>query len=399
MTDLKPVEELTFEEALEELEELTSSMASGEATLKESVAGYARGTALLKRCRRELEEARRTIETLRAESDDDEVARSDPLRLRRTTKEREVNSMTEASENDFKVWMTETARHFEWYADSTLPKPGREPRRLIGAMRYAVLGGGKRVRALLAYAAGAVSGASPEALDRAALALELVHAYSLVHDDMPSMDNDTLRRGKPTVHVQYGEATAMLAGDALQTEAFTVLAAVEPPAAAARLCATLARAAGVRGMCGGQALDLAMVGGHPGEAELLRMQAMKTGALIQAAVLCGAQAGDWDRLGDGARGGLAAYADALGVAFQVVDDILDCTQDTATLGKTAGKDEKDDKPTWVSLLGLEGARTRARELHDRANAALALVSADPAVPEGAVDRLAQIADYVIARSH
>ena len=136
--------------------------------------------------------------------------------------------MTEASENDFKVWMTETARHFEWYADSTLPKPGREPRRLIGAMRYAVLGGGKRVRALLAYAAGAVSGASPEALDRAALALELVHAYSLVHDDMPSMDNDTLRRGKPTVHVQYGEATAMLAGDALQTEAFTVLAAVEP---------------------------------------------------------------------------------------------------------------------------------------------------------------------------
>ena len=278
--------------------------------------------------------------------------------------------MTEASENDFKVWMTETARHFEWYADSTLPKPGREPRRLIGAMRYAVLGGGKRVRALLAYAAGAVSGASPEALDRAALALELVHAYSLVHDDMPSMDNDTLRRGKPTVHVQYGEATAMLAG-----------------------------AAGVRGMCGGQALDLAMVGGHPGEAELLRMQAMKTGALIQAAVLCGAQAGDWDRLGDGARGGLAAYADALGVAFQVVDDILDCTQDTATLGKTAGKDEKDDKPTWVSLLGLEGARTRARELHDRANAALALVSADPAVPEGAVDRLAQIADYVIARSH
>ena len=226
-----------------------------------------------------------------------------------------------------------------------------------------------------------------------------MHAYSLVHDDMPSMDNDTLRRGKPTVHVQYGEATAMLAGDALQTEAFTVLAAVEPPAAAARLCATLARAAGVRGMCGGQALDLAMVGGHPGEAELLRMQAMKTGALIQAAVLCGAQAGDWDRLGDGARGGLAAYADALGVAFQVVDDILDCTQDTATLGKTAGKDEKDDKPTWVSLLGLEGARTRARELHDRANAALALVSADPAVPKGAVDRLAQIADYVIARSH
>ena len=307
--------------------------------------------------------------------------------------------MTEAAEDGFKAWMAESVKHFEWYAESTMPKPGREPKRLIGAMRYALLGGGKRVRALLCYAAGSVLGASSEALDRAALALELVHAYSLVHDDMPSMDNDTLRRGKPTVHVQYGEATAMLAGDALQTEAFTVLAEVQPPAAAARLCGTLARAAGVRGMCGGQALDLAMVGGHPGEAELLRMQAMKTGALIQAAVLCGAQAGDWDKLGDAAKGGLAAYADALGVAFQVVDDILDCTQDTATLGKTAGKDEKDDKPTWVSLLGLEGARERARNLHDRANAALELVSSDPAVPAGAVDRLAQIADYVIARSH
>ena len=307
--------------------------------------------------------------------------------------------MTESQIASFDDWMHESVKHIEWVANDLLPKTGREPRRLIGAMRYAVLGGGKRIRALLCYAAGVVSGAEQADLDRAALALELVHAYSLVHDDMPSMDNDTLRRGKPTVHVQYGEATAMLAGDALQTEAFTVLTGMNHPSAVARLCGTLARAAGVRGMCGGQALDLAMVGGHPGEGELLMMQAMKTGALIQAAVLMGAQAGDWDRLGDGARGGLAAYADALGVAFQVVDDILDCTQDTATLGKTAGKDEKDDKPTWVSLLGLEGARARARELHDRANAALALVVADPAVPEGAILRLQQIADYVIARSH
>ncbi len=307
--------------------------------------------------------------------------------------------MTESQIASFDDWMHESVKHIEWVANDLLPKTGREPRRLIGAMRYAVLGGGKRIRALLCYAAGVVSGAQQADLDRAALALELVHAYSLVHDDMPSMDNDTLRRGKPTVHVQYGEATAMLAGDALQTEAFTVLTGMNHSVAVARLCGTLARAAGVRGMCGGQALDLAMVGGHPGEGELLMMQAMKTGALIQAAVLMGAQAGDWDRLGDGARGGLAAYADALGVAFQVVDDILDCTQDTATLGKTAGKDEKDDKPTWVSLLGLEGARARARELHDRANAALALVAADPAVPEGAILRLQQIADYVIARSH
>lgn len=299
----------------------------------------------------------------------------------------------------FEDWTRETLAHFEWFAADTLPKPGREPKRLIGAMRYAVLGGGKRIRALLCYAAGGITGADAASLDRAALSLELIHAYSLVHDDMPCMDNDTLRRGKPTVHVQYGEATAMLAGDALQTEAFTVLSGIAEPAVAARLTGTLARASGVRGMAGGQALDLAMVGGRPGEAELLRMQAMKTGALILAATLCGAQAGAWEKLGAEARGGLAAYADALGVAFQVVDDILDCTQDTKTLGKTAGKDEKDDKPTWVSLLGLEGARARAQDLHDRAREALALVERDPAVAPGSTARLAEIADFVIVRSH
>lgn len=307
--------------------------------------------------------------------------------------------MTVSENVSFEDWMHESVKHVEWLAGRMLPQAGREPKRLIGAMRYAVLGGGKRIRALLCYAGGAVSSAPMETLDRAAMALECVHAYSLVHDDMPAMDNDTLRRGKPTVHVQYGEATAMLAGDALQTEAFTLLAGIKDPVVAARLVGTLARASGVCGMCGGQALDLGMVGARPGEAELLRMQAMKTGALIMASVLMGAQSGDWDRLGDSARGGLAAYADALGVAFQVVDDILDCTQDTATLGKTAGKDEKDDKPTWVSLLGLEGARERAQALHDRAHEALRLVAQDPAVPEGATDRLAQIADFVIARSH
>ncbi|EHY30324.1 polyprenyl synthetase family protein [Sutterella parvirubra] len=300
---------------------------------------------------------------------------------------------------DFETWAHERARHFEWFAESTMPQPGREPKRLTGAMRYAVLGGGKRIRPLLCYAAGQVTGADPKLLDRAALALELIHGYSLVHDDMPAMDNDTLRRGRPTVHVQYGEATAMLAGDALQSEAFNVLAQAKAPAErVVMLVGTLARAAGVWGMCGGQALDLAMVGGHPGEAELFRMQSMKTGALILASVLMGAQSGEWNRLGDAARGGLAAYAQALGLAFQVVDDILDCTQDTATLGKTAGKDEKDDKPTWVSILGLEGAKARAKSLHDEALAALDMVAADPAVPEKAVARLTEIAHYVVGRS-
>lgn len=309
--------------------------------------------------------------------------------------------MTEhAQESDFSLWMKDRAAHFEWFAQKMLPQTGAGARRLVGAMRYSLLGGGKRIRPMLCYAAGAVTGADAGTLDRAALALEMIHSYSLVHDDMPSMDNDTLRRGHPTTHVQYGEAMAMLAGDALQAEAFAVVTAPEvPDAAARRMAQTLARAAGVRGMCGGQALDLAMVGGRPGELELARMQAMKTGAMIIASVLMGAQAGRWDELGDPAKAGLVRYADSLGVAFQVVDDILDCTQDTATLGKTAGKDAKDDKPTWVSLLGLEGAKRRAEALEREAEEALALVSADPAVPEGAVLRLREIAAYVVSRTH
>ena len=300
---------------------------------------------------------------------------------------------------NFADWQRDRVTHIEWVAGEILPKPGREPKRLTGAMRYATLSGGKRIRALLCYAAGRVTGADESTLDRAAVALELIHAYSLVHDDMPCMDNDTLRRGKPTVHVQYGEALAMLAGDALQTEAFYCLSQIDNPVVATRLMGTLARASGVRGMCGGQALDLAMVGQQPGEAELLRMQSMKTGALIMAAVLSGAQAGTWERLGLGAQAGLTAFSDAIGLAFQIVDDILDCTQDTATLGKTAGKDEKDEKPTWVSLLGLEGAKNRARELHDRALAALAMVEADESVDKGATERLAQIANLIVARSY
>ena len=304
-----------------------------------------------------------------------------------------------SEEMDFAAWAHERARHFEWLAETMLPKAGQEPKRLVGAMRYSVLGGGKRIRPLLCYAAGMVA-RSPEArLDRAALALEFVHSYSLVHDDMPAMDNDTLRRGRPTTHVRYGEAEAMLAGDALQTEAFAMLAEIDDPAAAIRLVGTLARGAGVWGMCGGQSLDLAMVGKHPSEAELARMQSMKTGALILAAVLMGAQAGAWDELAATTKAGLVRYAQSLGIAFQVVDDILDCTQDTATLGKTAGKDEKDDKPTWVSFLGLEGAKARANALLSEALDALSLIDSDPVVGEGAVKRLEEIARYVVERTH
>lgn len=309
------------------------------------------------------------------------------------------------ADEGFEAWSRERARHFEWVADRLMPRTGMAagPKRLVGAMRYAVLGGGKRVRPLLCCAAGAVTGAPASTLDRAALALEMIHSYSLVHDDMPSMDNDTLRRGRPTCHVQYGEALAMLAGDALQAEAFAVISHPEVPAAATVLLVrTLARAAGVWGMCGGQALDLAMVGARPGEAELMRMQAMKTGAMITGSVLMGAQSGEWGALSDPAKAGLVRYADALGVAFQVVDDILDCTQDTATLGKTAGKDEKDDKPTWVSLLGLDGARERAARMEAEALEGLALVESDAAMTpdrlEG-VRRLREIAAYVIHRTH
>lgn len=300
----------------------------------------------------------------------------------------------------FEEWARERARHFEWYAETSMPPAGREPKRLVGSMRYAVLGGGKRLRPLLCYAAGETTGADGDLLDRAALALEMIHSYSLVHDDMPAMDNDTLRRGRPTVHVRYGEALAMLAGDALQSQAFCALAESNAdPARIVRLTALLARAAGPAGMCGGQALDLALVGRTCGEEELARMQSMKTGALILASLLMGAQAGRWEALGARAQSGFVVYGRALGLAFQVVDDILDCTQDTATLGKTAGKDEKDDKPTWVSFLGLEGAKARAESLLNEALEALALIGRDPAVEAGALRRLEEIAHYVTSRTH
>jgi farnesyl diphosphate synthase len=252
------------------------------------------------------------------------------------------------------------------------------PAALVDAMRYAVLDGGKRLRPLLVMAAweavdSAASGptAGSDTALRAACAVELIHAYSLVHDDMPCMDNDVLRRGKPTVHVKFGEASALLAGDALQALAFELLTPDDegvPAAHQARLCRLLARAAGSGGMAGGQAIDLASVGLALSECQLREMHRLKTGALLQASVMMGAACGNASAA---ALAALNVYGAAMGLAFQVVDDILDVTADSATLGKTAGKDAEQDKPTYVSLLGLERSGAYAQELLAQALAALA----------------------------
>ncbi len=268
------------------------------------------------------------------------------------------------------------------------------PATLAEAMRYAVLGGGKRVRPLLVYAAGEVSGAEPAVLDGCACAVELIHAYSLVHDDLPCMDNDDLRRGKLTVHRRYGEALAMLVGDALQALAFEAL--VRPlrgpsPASAlpvAELVATLAQAAGATGMAGGQALDLQAVGSRLDRPGLETMHRMKTGAMLAASVRLGMLAGG--PMADRTREAVDTFSDAVGLAFQVVDDILDVTADSATLGKTAGKDEAQDKPTYVSILGLEESRALAEQLAARARSAAELL-------DGRGVRLRQLADFIVKR--
>ena len=249
------------------------------------------------------------------------------------------------------------------------------PAALVEAMRYAVLDGGKRLRPLLVLAAHEAvcdphdAGAVQAAL-RAACAVELIHAYSLVHDDMPCMDNDVLRRGKPTVHVQFGQASALLAGDALQALAFELLTPLDgpvPPATQARLCGLLARAAGSAGMAGGQAIDLASVGQPLTERQLREMHELKTGALMQGSVLMGAHCGTPNAT---ALAALECYGAAIGLAFQVVDDILDVTADSATLGKTAGKDADNNKPTYVSLMGLRASQAYAQQLLAQALAAL-----------------------------
>lgn len=272
---------------------------------------------------------------------------------------------------DFQSWMFEVQQRTESALGRLLPPAATAPARLHEAMRYVALGGGKRVRPLLCHAAGEIFAAAAERLDRAACAVEMIHVYSLVHDDMPCMDDDILRRGKPTCHVEYDEATALLVGDALQTQAFLVLAeepAASDPAHQLAMVALLAHAAGSRGMAGGQAIDLAAVGRSLTLAELEFMHIHKTGALIRAAVLLGAHCGGADAA---ALDALAHFANRAGLLFQVVDDILDAEASTATLGKTAGKDAAQGKPTYVNLLGSQRAKEQAAELRVEAHAALA----------------------------
>jgi farnesyl diphosphate synthase len=270
-----------------------------------------------------------------------------------------------------------------------LPPVAAAPVRLHEAMRYAVLDGGKRVRPLLVHAAGELHGADRAVLARAAAAVEMIHAYSLVHDDMPCMDDDALRRGKPTVHVKYDEATALLVGDALQSQAFLVLAeAGGDPASTVQMLRVLAAASGSVGMCGGQAIDLASVGITLSLAELEQMHRLKTGALLRASVMLGALCGKTPDAAETAA--LDAYAAAVGLAFQVVDDVLDATADTTTLGKTAGKDAVDQKPTYVSILGLDESRALAQKLREDAHRAL-LPFGDNA------RRLRELADLIVQR--
>lgn len=271
------------------------------------------------------------------------------------------------SSKPFSTWAEARLSEVERALDRWVPADA--PAGLGLAMRYGVLDGGKRLRPLLVLAACESVDGHHEAALRAAVAVELIHAYSLVHDDMPCMDNDVLRRGKPTVHVRYGQAQAMLAGDAMQALAFEVLTPDTgvDPALQARLCALLARSAGHAGMAGGQAIDLASIGKPLDEHALRDMHRRKTGALLQASVLMGAACG---KTSQQALAALAEYGAAIGLAFQVVDDILDVTQPSETLGKTAGKDEESNKPTYVSILGLDAARQYADRLREEAQAAL-----------------------------
>ena len=291
---------------------------------------------------------------------------------------------------DFQGWVVAHQARFEDVLRNLLPRADIAPQRLHEAMRYAVLDGGKRVRPLLAFAVGELTGAEVARVDIAAAAVELIHAYSLVHDDMPCMDDDVLRRGKPTCHVQYDEATALLVGDALQTLAFQLLAEHRLNDDASRqleMTRLLAVASGSRGMAGGQAIDLASVGKPLTLPELEFMHIHKTGALIRAAVLLGAHCGtvsaeQLERLD--------RFGKLIGLAFQVVDDVLDCEADTATLGKTAGKDADNDKPTYVSLLGIQGARDMAQRLHSEALETLAGFG-------DSAQRLRELADFIVLR--
>ena len=295
------------------------------------------------------------------------------------------------SGEDFGAWSRGVATRMEAALGSLLPSAQVAPKRLHDAMRYSTLGGGKRVRAMLVFAAGEVARGTPERLEIPAAAVEMIHAYSLIHDDLPCMDDDVLRRGKPTCHVEFDEATALLAGDALQSLAFQLLTdhtLSATPAAQLRMIQLFALATGSRGMAGGQAIDLDSVGKGLSLPELEYMHILKTGALIRASVMMGALCGDGLPAEDVER--LDRYGKRIGLAFQVVDDILDEEGDVATLGKTVGKDQAANKPTYTSIMGLAPAKALAGELLGEAHAAL----------EGLGERarrLHELADFIVHR--
>ena len=293
--------------------------------------------------------------------------------------------------SDFQSWAAAQQSRIETFLENVLPSPRVVPQRLHAAMRYAVLGGGKRVRPLLAFAGGEVSGADPDRVAAAGAAVELIHAYSLVHDDLPCMDDDVLRRGKPTCHVEYDEPTALLVGDALQSLAFQVMGEYrlsDNPTEQLEMVKLLGAASGSRGMAGGQAIDLESVGKKLSVPELELMHIHKTGALIRASAVLGMRCGQ-DR-DEAALSAVDQFAKLVGLAFQVVDDVLDAEAPTATLGKTAGKDADQNKPTYVSVLGLPAAKTFAQELRQEAHKALEPLN-------GRAARLGQLADFIVLR--
>ena len=295
--------------------------------------------------------------------------------------------------SDFQSWASAHQLRFEEVLKKLLPQAELAPQRLHSAMRYSVLDGGKRVRPLLAFAAGELAGAGLQRVDIAAAAVEMIHAYSLVHDDMPCMDDDVLRRGKPTCHVEYDEATALLVGDSLQSLAFQLLSEhtlSDNPASQLQMVKLLAIASGSRGMAGGQAFDLANVGKQLSLPELEFMHIHKTGALIRAAILLGAHCGN--ALSAAQLAKLDHFGKCVGLVFQVVDDVLDAEADTATLGKTAGKDADNNKPTYVTLLGAVQAKRMAADLHAEAMESLTEFGAK-------AQRLRELADYIVIRKY
>jgi farnesyl diphosphate synthase len=293
---------------------------------------------------------------------------------------------------DFNAWAADMQARMENVLEANMPPASVSPMRLHEAMRYSTLGGGKRVRALLAYAAGEFCGAELGKIDIPAAAVEIIHAFSLVHDDLPCMDDDDLRRGKPTTHKQYGDAMALLVGDALQSLAFQLISQdklLKNATQKLQMLHILALASGSRGMAGGQAIDIESIGIPLTREELEQMHIHKTGALIRAAALLGAYSSDEPK--EDKVKAIDHFAKAIGLAFQVVDDILDAEADTQTLGKTAGKDKFNNKSTYVTILGLSAAKQLASELHANAMAALSFYGRE-------ADLLRHLANFITQRS-